>query len=397
MEILGQKCKVLTVENEALKAEVEMYRSELATTGASSKEGEVSAPSSSSSQDNSSKDHFVQCGNGVYAQSKEVLLENLHDISNPSCCSLSQDDTILATGGADQNIILCHWGAALGGNQEVAVEKAVRLSCGAPVISVAFASKPRSPFLAAGCMDGTVHVVHFDRSTLEAKEIGAGTIKHARYVRTVAWNGDLLASSSADGCVQLHKVLWNGLDDNIQLEKVKTFILTGSIESLCFHKDHLVCYARGSPYLSYFDLKGNFEHTKQNLNAGPGVACFDDHVSFAVMDMCGHGDYLALATDSSRNIIIEFETGKQIRSLYGHKNDGFSQPKVAWSQNGQYLMGNTQEDTTVCVWDIASSQIIKRLEGHSNPIRDMYSSPSTDTLVTTSFDKKTHIWLAPST
>jgi WD40 repeat protein len=115
------------------------------------------------------------------------------------------------------------------------------------------------------------------------------------------------------------------------------------------------------------------------------------------MDMCGHGNYLALATDTSRNIIVDFETGKQIRNLYGHKNDGYSQPKVAWSQNGQYLYGNTQDDCNICVWDIASATIVQRLEGHSNPIRDMYSSPGTETLVTTSFDKKTHIWLAPST
>jgi WD40 repeat protein len=412
VETLGQRCQVLSVENEALKAEVEMYRNEFAMTSSSppsssSKEGgQSSAPVV---QDDDSKDHFVQGGNGIYAQCKEVTLEKLHGISNPACSSLSHDDTLLATGGADQNITLCQWGAALGGdsNNSAVVEMAVRVACGAPVISVGFARKPRSPFVAAGCMDGTVHVVHFETSaggssTLQAKEIAVGTIKHAKYVRTVVWNENenLLASSSADGCVQLHKIIWNGLDDNnsIQLEKVKTFILPGPIESLCFHNDHLVCFARGTPYLSYFDLKDNFEHTKKNLNQGlPGNAAFDDHVSFAVMDMCGHGNYLALATDTSRNIIVDFETGKQIRNLYGHKNDGYSQPKVAWSQNGQYLYGNTQDASNICVWDIASETIVQRLEDHSNPIRDMYSSQGTETLVTTSFDKKTHIWLAPST
>ena len=85
--------------------------------------------------------------------------------------------------------------------------------------------------------------------------------------------------------------------------------------------------------------------------------------------------------------------------MYNHwiKNDGFSQPKIAWSKNGKYLYGNTQEDSKICVWDIASTEIVKWLEGHTNPIRDMQSSSLTETLVTTSFDKKTHIWLASST
>lgn len=394
MKRLEQRCRVLTVENETLKAEVEMYRKD-GYLKASAETGRVSV--GDSTQGDITKDHFVQCGDGVYAQSKEVTLEKLHGISNPSCCALSMDDTLLATGGADQNLSLCQWGAAFGEDPGVVVEKAVRIACGAPVISVGFARKARSPFVAAGCMDGTVHVIRFETSGgLQAEEVAGQTIKHSKYVRAVCWNDHLLASASADGCVQLHKVIWNGFDDNIQLEKVKTLMLSGPVESLCFHKNYLVCYARGTPHLCYFDLD-EFELTKKNLNQGPGNAGFDDHVSFAVMDMCGHGDYLALATDTSRNIVLEFDTGKQVRNLYGHKNDGFSQPKIAWSKNGKYLYGNTQEDSKICVWDIASTEIVKWLEGHTNPIRDMQSSSLTETLVTTSFDKKTHIWLASST
>ena len=112
--------------------------------------------------------------------------------------------------------------------------------------------------------------------------------------------------------------------------------------------------------------------------------------------MAPKGKYLALATDTSRNIILNVEKGTIVRNLYGHKNDGFSQPKLAWSQNGQYLFGNNQEDSSICVWDIASSSIVQKLEGtHGQPIRDMHSSSLTDTLVTTSFDKKTVVWLTP--
>lgn len=79
----------------------------------------------------------------------------------------------------------------------------------------------------------------------------------------------------------------------------------------------------------------------------------------------------------------------------GHMNNDFSQPKIGWSYNGQYLFGNTQDESCLCVWDIASSSIVKRLDDHTNPIRALYSSPRSDTLVTTSFDKTTKIWMTP--
>jgi WD40 repeat protein len=144
--------------------------------------------------------------------------------------------------------------------------------------------------------------------------------------------------------------------------------------------------------LSQFSLANDFEQIKINLNAGVPGGGFEDHVSFAVMDIAVKGKYLALATDASRNIILE-DGGNQVRSLYGHQNDGFSQPKLGFSNNGQYILGNTQEDSSICVWDIASATIVKRLEGHGQPVRALYSSPHSETLVTTSFDKTTKIWL----
>mmetsp|Transcript_8176 Transcript_8176/g.18986 ORF Transcript_8176/g.18986 Transcript_8176/m.18986 type:complete len:113 (+) Transcript_8176:987-1325(+) len=111
------------------------------------------------------------------------------------------------------------------------------------------------------------------------------------------------------------------------------------------------------------------------------------------MDMSPYErDYLALATDTSRNIIMDWRSGNQVRNLYGHKNDSYGQPKLTWSKNGQYLYGNSQHESGVCVWDIASSSIVEKLEGHSNIVRDLYSSNVTDTLVTVSFDKKTQVW-----
>ena len=402
LKTLKQRCSVLTVENEALKAEVEIYRSEAAAAGtlSSSTEG-GSSEAAAQRHKSSERDHFVVSGNGEYAKSKSLMLEKCHGVSNVLCCSLSNDDSVLATGGADRKVSLALMNPMYGEKPtpESIVGNSARVDCDAPVIAVDFARFGRNPkFVAAGCMDGSVHVLFYEKDglTVKAEEVAKGTIKHGKYVRSLAWSSteNILGTASADGCVQVHKLVWNFIDaEGATLEKIQNIQLSGPVESLCFREDHLCCYARGSSNLICFDLQDNFAQQKINLNRGPGNACFDDHVSFAVMDMSPYErDYLALATDTSRNIIMDWRSGNQVRNLYGHKNDSYGQPKLTWSKNGQYLYGNSQHESGVCVWDIASSSIVEKLEGHSNIVRDLYSSNVTDTLVTVSFDKKTQVW-----
>lgn len=343
-----------------------------------------------------------------------MTLDKLHEIANPLAVALSPDETVLASGGADSSVVLCQWGAADNGTEEAAaavVDQACRLACSAPVIDLAFSCTLRG-VLAMGCMDGSVCIAHYETTSgcLQATSM-ATEARHQKYVRAVAWapTRPLLATSSADGSVLVFKVekklaLLNDEEEEsteppLTIQLLQSLHFSGSVETICFSNDKLICYARGTPYLSYFDLDEDFNQTKINLNKASDSATggFEDHVSFAVMDMvCRDNKYLACATDTSRNIILELSTGKQIRNLYGHQNDLYSQPKIAWSANGQYIYGNTQEESCVCVWDIASSQIVERLQGgHAHPIRALYSSPTSDTLVTTSFDKKTKLWFAP--
>jgi len=188
----------------------------------------------------------------------------------------------------------------------------------------------------------------------------------------------------------------------VSVELVKSMHFDAAVESMCFtnNGDALCCYVRGTSYLSYFDLKDEFKQSKVSLNGGAaGTANFDDHVSFAVLSLLPspNGKYIAAATDASRNIILETGSDRIVRNLYGHKNDGFSNPKIAWSSSGQYLYGNSQDENCICVWDIASSSIVKRLDadcgGHGGFVRDIYSSNNTDTLVSVSFDKTAKVWL----
>ena len=129
--------------------------------------------------------------------------------------------------------------------------------------------------------------------------------------------------------------------------------------------------------------------------AANAIGGFEDHVSFAILCLAPSPDgrYLAAATDASRNIVFEAGTSRQVRNLYGHQNDNYSHPRIAWTRSGQYLLGNSQDGHALCVWDVASGTIVDRLDGHGGQIREICSSPASDTVVTASFDKTVKVWL----
>jgi len=427
-KVLQAKVKELTVrvhelkaENEALKAEVELYRKDYASSGFSSSVGDEAGAESKEALVDDGADDFVTSGNGLYPSDPAVTLPHIHATANPLCCTLHPDDSLLATGGADSNLKLCRWGSALApgdASSIKAVDESIIIPCGAPIICCAFAQVNRGrglPVVAAGCMDGSVKLAYCGLEMDAPKEgrlrilksdlENSNGIKHGKYVKTICWSPSepILASASADGTVQLTSV--GSVDSEaatVSLKVVQSMHFDGAVESMCFvnNGNTFCCYVRGTSYLSYFDLKDGCKQSKMSLNGGvAGTGCFDEHVSFAILSLLlsPNGEYLAAATDSSRNFIMKTNTDRIVRNLYGHKNDGFSNPKIAWSSNGQYLYGNSQDENCVCVWDIASTSIVKRLDqsngGHSGFVRDIYSSSSTDTVASVSFDKAAKIWL----
>jgi WD40 repeat protein len=432
--VLRAKVKELTVrvhelkaENEALRAEVEMYREDIHRVGGGEegKEGGVPPAAADDVDDAVAAEEedgvdFVTSGNGMYPSDPAATLPDMHGRSNPLCCSLHPDGSLLATGGADSNLRLCRWGAALApgeGSARRAADESVTVPCGAPVICCAFARVRGPPVVAAGCMDGSVRLAHCgfgpdaptaDRA-LRPRESGNDdpAIRHSRYVRAVCWSPTepVLASASADGTVQLTRVAdVDAGSSTASIEIVKSLHFDGPVESMCYLNDGraLCCYVRGTPYLSYLDLRDDgCKLRRVSLNGGAtGTGGFVDHVSFAVLSMSPspRGGYLALATDASRNIVMEAGTDRIVRNLYGHKNDVYGNPKIAWSRNGQYLYGNSQDENCIYVWDVASASVVRRLDegygGHGGSVRDICSSVGTDTVASVSFDKTAKIWLS---
>ena len=288
VEELKEKVKDLTLTNAQLLAEVEMYRKESPIPSSSFSNlalGQGQANTSSSVANT----HFISSGDGNFPTSPEVSLPHLHSFSNPLCCALDPSDTILATGGADSTVSILPWGSALAPNDQAVaqtVQNAAKVACSAAVICIRFSSMN---MVAAGCMDGSVHLIAYRLEMGRVKawtldvQPGENKIKHTKYVKTMDWVQDdsgILASASADGTVQIYKIsaVSSGDDDEImdgdgdttsaKVELVKSLHMKGAVEAVCFvnNGDTLCVYERDTPYLAYFDLKDNFNMSTFSLN-----------------------------------------------------------------------------------------------------------------------------------
>lgn len=428
---LTVKLKDLTITKFTLEAEVEHYRKNAALpTFSNLALGSTKTSPDHNTTNDASMEDFIISGNGIYPSCPAVSLPNLHGCSKPLCCAIHpNNDALLATGGSDRHVCIVQWGKALAPTPN-AVTETVRTACRvqftAPVLCLAFAHSSWAvgcDIVAAGCMDGFVQLIACQAQVggqLQARVLEVvkrETIRHTKYVMSLAWapKSNVLASASGDGLVQISKVtlVENSSDvmedddshktHQVTVDTLRTLHLHGAVETLCFvnHGESLCLFERGTSYLSYFDLTKKCQRTKYSLN-GPETVSFDDHVSFAVMHLAlsPNGKYLCAATDTSRNIIIEVQSSNILRNLYGVKNDGFSLPRIAWSQNGKYVFGNSQGNTSVLVWDVGSGSIVKRLDkgcgGHSGHIRDLCSSQISHTLVTVSYDMTVKVWLSNS-
>ena len=303
--VLQSKVKELSVrvhellaENQALKAEVEMYRTDFVHNGHRNSGDESKVELVGVSKEEDYENDFITSGNGVFPSDPAVMLATINGTANPLCCSISPDDSLLASGGADATLSLVKWGSALAPGEESsarAVNEAIKIPCGGPPICTAFAQVGNGksfPVVAAGCMDGSVRLAYygsdFDPSksvedrillpTNTSNGINENGIKHGKYVKSVCWSpsAPVVASASADGTIQLTRVdisdSLGGFNfiNKIPMEVIQSVHFDAPVEAMCFlnNGDTLCCYVRDTCFLTYFDLKDGFKQTKYSLNGG---------------------------------------------------------------------------------------------------------------------------------
>lgn len=335
---------------------------------------------------------FFQSGNGVYCKYQGLILKDSHGLTNPLCLSLAPEETIVCSGGADGALLLYQWGA-ISSHGILPDSNRAEVSLSAPVIGVA-ATKNMA---AASCMDGSIHVVKYSDigGRLKIMATALAPRKHSKFCKNILWSKDLVVSAAADGDVHLQRVKASGpLDEEstVSIRHWKSLHLGAAVEAACMYQNKLIIYTRETNFLIVVDLEKDLLKSKVSLNEGVAGG-FSEHVSFAVLDLKIHGKYLACATDANRHIIIDLEKEIIVRNLYGHQADAYSTPKLSWSANGQYLYCNTQHESKMIVYEVASGTIIEEItKPHTRPIKDLCSASTSEMLITTSFDRQTCIW-----
>ncbi|KAI9021249.1 WD40-repeat-containing domain protein [Hyaloraphidium curvatum] len=286
---------------------------------------------------------------------------------------------------------------------------------GGAVLSMDFC--PGYPtLLATSSMDGSHQTID-----LESQQVVQRWKDHKKYVTRVGFSpdGEFLVSASYDKTCNIYrrdpetgsgKLLptADGLHDSAapRFHKVHSITFNGAVESMCFLPSPplsdanpegkaystVVIGSRDDNYLNYIDLipEESFPHLRYNVNSNG-----DDWVSFTPMDLqpSPTGAHVLCFTDqkSGRMIVFRARSAGQAKNIYGTENDGFSQPRCAWSKDGRYIFA-TSDDFRIWVFEVATGRSVAQLAGHTGIVRDICYDADLTAVVSCSFDKTVRIW-----
>lgn len=253
---------------------------------------------------------------------------------------------------------------------------------------IALDCHPTAPFVLVGTMDDKYGLL---KITEDDDEVDVETLatfdSHQKYVVRVKWSpdGSMFATGSHDRSVHLYS--FDAGQEKADLKKKLYF--KGAVEAICWTRDssELIVSVRDDNFLIYYNIKSQ-EQKLINMNA-----MGDLHVSFTCLDLSLSldGTMLAATTDNSRTILFKTGTPVQLRTFFGMKNDGLSQPRSAWDKRN--ILYVTSQNQTIYGFDSSTDKIVTTLEGHKNVVRDISYNPKTDTLVSISYDKTIKFWI----
>ena len=301
--------------------------------------------------------------------------------------------TLLASGGVDKVVKVTD--AATGDTVNA-------IPVPGPILSLAF-SRVQPDLLLVGCMNGDVLLL--DLTAHPPLQLRAHD--HSKYVVAVQFapDGHSFASASHDGTVALYtrnpsaSTSATSPPSSPTSAPIPPFALhhrleyRNPVESLAWLDSSVLCVApREDNYLHLVHCPTRVEQSKVNMNLTG-----DDHVSFSAMHLAlsPDGTLLAVATDQHRLLLLAAGTGIQVRNFWGLQNDGYSTPRVAWSQSGKFVYVS-QQDASVCVYDASEGRSVAVLKGHDTNVRDVDCHPFNDLVATGSFDRTVKVWSGDS-
>jgi len=253
-------------------------------------------------------------------------------------------------------------------------------------------------------MDGQISIIN-----LETNKCIQQFKNHKKFVTKALFSpdGQHIVSTSYDHTVNIYKCIEESKDevqDYIipKYELVNTKTYNGACESLCITispEDNAIYTAvvgvREDNYLHYIDLIEGYPELNINMNING-----DNWVSFTPMYLTPSPNhkYILCCTDnkSGRTILFRNRSNAQPRIFYGAEIDEFTNPRCCFHSNGQYVF-ITSNDFSVCVFEIPTAKLVKKLYGHKAIVRDIsFIEPSEEyengLLISCSYDKTIRVW-----
>ena len=83
-------------------------------------------------------------------------------------------------------------------------------------------------------------------------------------------------------------------------------------------------------------------------------------------------------------------SGQLVRTLEGHT--GWWVTSVAFSPDGRLLASGSWNSTIIRLWDVASGQLVRTLEGHTDEVTSVAFSPDGRLLASGSGDGTVRLW-----
>ena len=288
------------------------------------------------------------------------------------------NSSLLASGGVDKTVYVTD-------TERKETRSVIPLT--APILALDWCRTPGSEhLLLAGCMNGDCCLLSIDASPPMRQRVH----DHTKWVMGAKWapDGRMFATASHDCTVCIYTYSPSATDTPACALHHR-FEYRNPVESLVWLSDTTLCLSpREDNYLHIVDAAARTELRRANMNLTG-----DDHVSFSALHsaLSPDGTLLAVATDQHRLLVLLAGSAVQVRNYWGLQNDGYSTPRLCWSRCGRYVYV-TQQDVSVCAYDVSEGRAAGVLRGHDTNVRDVDCHPHRDELATCSFDRTIKLW-----
>ena len=273
--------------------------------------------------------------------------------SDLEAVAISPTGKILAAGGWDKNIYI--YSLELGDFGEIIYTFKHHTSA---VISLSFDIRGQN--LVCGSNDHTLSTWNIDSAIntgIQRQDLAINTVIHGPSVKYIY-------SCTKDGQIKM----WDTKDS----KRTRSINTNQKTNSFIITKDRKSIYAAGeSNTITQYNLKG------VKIGALDGHTAFINEVSLSPS-----GALLASASNDKTVIVWELLKRKQKIALIGHTAKVNS---VTFSSDNKYVISGDHSGEII-IWDISTGDIVKRIPGLGNSIRDISVSRYMDYVAVASYE-----------